>query len=231
MKNVNRFISALFLLGGAALIIAVFLLFLKDVQAADLLYLNMTACCLAYIITFVSAFDLLGPVDKVKKGAPGYGLRWAATWMYLISVTATVVLSIPIGLGFNLYLILHIVYLFFFLLTTAMSVAIAHTVNAREAKEEARKSGLKEIQARVSMLEAECAMNAAHLSPKVEEIKEEMRYVTASDSPAAGALEAKLIRQIALVTVKLESPTTDSAAVEQGLDACLKLIELRKKQY
>ena len=231
MKNINRSICALFLLGGVALIIAVFLLFLKEVLAVDMLYLNMTACCLAYIITFVSAFDLLGPVAQVKKGAPGYGLRWTATWIYLPAVTATVTLSIILGLGFNLCLILHLAYLFCFLLMTVLSVTIAHNVNAHEVKEEVRRSGLKEIQTNMVLLEAQCAMNAAHLSPKVERIKEEMRYVTASDSPAAKALESKILSQISLATVKVEAPLVDTAAVEKELDACLTLIELRKKQY
>lgn len=231
MKNINRSICALFLLGGVALIIAIFLLFLKEVQATDLLYLNMTACCLAYVITFTTAFDLLGPVGQVKKAAPGYGLRWTATWIYLPAVTATVALSIILSLGFNLCLILQIAYLFCFLMMTTLSVAISHNVNAHETKEAVRRSGLNEIQTNIALLEAQCTINAAHLAPKVAQIKEETRYITASDSPAAAALEAKLLKQISLATVKLESPAIDSADVEKELDACLTLIELRKKQY
>ena len=231
MKNTNRSIGLFFLLGGMALIIAIFLLFLKDMQAADLLCLNMTACCLAYAITFISVSDLLGPVDQVKKAAPGYGLRWTATWIYLPAVTATVTLSIILGLGFNLCLILQIAYLFGFLMMTALSVAIAHNVAAHETKETVRKSGLNEIQTNIAILEAQCATNAAHLAPKVARIKEEIRYITASDSPAASALEAKILKQIALVAVRLESPVTEPDSVGKELDACMTLIELRKKQY
>lgn len=231
MKNINKSLFLLFLLGGIAIIVAVFLLFLKEALEPDMLYLNMISCCVAYAITFVSAADIIGSVKRVSKAAPGYGLRWTAEWIYLPVVIITIVLSIILGLGFKLCLILHIIYLFLFLMITALSVALSHNVNDFEAKEEARRSGLKDIQARIAMLEAQCALNAGQFAPKVAQIKEEMRYVTASDSPAAAALEEKLVRQLALAEVKMEGPVTDAEAVGKELETCLKLIELRKKQY
>lgn len=231
MKNINKALCLFFLLGGVALIVAIFLLFLKEVLEPDMLYLNMVSCCVAYAITFVSAADIIGSVKRVSKAAPGYGLRWTAEWIYLPAVIVTVVLSIILKLGFNLCLILQISYLFVFLMLTVLSVALSHNVNSFEAKEEVRKSGLKDIQTRIAMVEAQCAINAGALSPKVAQIKEEIRYVTASDSPAAAALEEKLIGQLALLEVKLSEPVIAQESVAQELETCLKLIELRKKQY
>lgn len=231
MKNINKALCLFFLLGGVALIVAVFLLFLKEILEPDMLYLDIVSCCVAYVITFVSAADIIGSVSRVSKAAPGYGLRWTAEWIYLPAVIVTVILSIVLQLGFNLCLILQICYLFVFLMMTVLSVALSHNVNGFEAKEEARRSGLKDIQAGIAMLEAQCAMNAVAQAPEVARIKEEMRYVTASDSPAAAALEEKIIRQLSLLEVKLSDPAADRKVVDQEFEACLKLIELRKKQY
>lgn len=231
MKTFNKAASLFFLLGGIAIIVAVFLLFLKDIQSADMLYLNMISCCVAYVVTFVSAFDILGPVARVSKASPGYGLRWVAEWIYLPAVVVTVVLSMVMGLGFNLCLILQIVYLFVFLMMSMMSVVLAGNVNSFEDKEKVRKSGLEEIRTEITMLEVRCAMNAGGLSSRVEVLKEAVRYITASDAPAAAALEERLARQISLVAVKLESPVVDQEAVEKELDVCMSLVELRKKQY
>ena len=62
MKGLSKVLGAAFLVGGLALIVAVFFLFLKECQPENLFYLNMAVCCLMYIISFVTMYDIVGSV-------------------------------------------------------------------------------------------------------------------------------------------------------------------------
>ena len=53
MKNSSKIISILFLIGGLGIIIAAYLLFLKEVQEEKLFYLNLIASCLVYAVVFL----------------------------------------------------------------------------------------------------------------------------------------------------------------------------------
>lgn len=82
MKNSSKIISILFLIGGLGIIIAAYLLFLKEVQEEKLFYLNLIATCLVYAVVFLRTADILGPVDKVAQTNSAYGLKWFAVWVY-----------------------------------------------------------------------------------------------------------------------------------------------------
>lgn len=231
MKGLSKALGAAFLVGGLALIVAVFFLFLKNCQPENLFYLNLAVCCVMYITSFVTMYDLVGSVEDVAKAAPGFGIRWVADGTYALSVIALVALSIVYQLNFNLCLIIHIAVLLLYLWAAFVASRMSNLVNKFEQKEEQRRSGLELIKSRLDEVEVSCRLsNVSSYIPKIEKIREELRYISPSDAAMAQTLEAKIVEALALVDVKLSS-AGDADGIEAGLDQVLSLLDMRKKQY
>lgn len=231
MKGLSKVLGAAFLVGGLALIAAVFFLFLKECQPENLFYLNLAACCLMYVVSFVTMYDIVGSVDDVAKAAAGFGLRWIADGTYIFSVILLVVLSIVCQLNFNLCLIIHIALLLVYLWSVFVASRMGNLVSGFEKKEEQRKSGLELIKSRLDEVELSCRLSSGgSYMPKIENIREELRYISPSDGAAAQTIEAKIVEALALVSVKLSSNGV-AEEIEAGLDQVLVLIDMRKKQY
>ena len=231
MKGLSKALGAAFLVGGLALIVAVFFLFLKECQPENLFYLNMAVCCLMYIISFVTMYDIVGSVDDVAKAAPGFGLRWLADGTYIFSVILLVVLSIVYQLNFNLCLLIHFAILLLYLWAAFVASRMGNLVTKFEEKEVQRKNSLEQIKARLDEVELAYRLpNAPSYIPKIEKIREELRYISPSDAAMAQTIEAKIVEALALVSVKLSSNGV-AEEIEAGLDQVLVLIDMRKKQY
>ena len=232
MKNSSKIISVLFLLGGLGIIIAVFFLFLKDIQEEKLFYLNMVATCLIYAIVFLRATDIFGPVDKVAQSSSGYGLKWYGVWFYTPLALGLIVLSIIFGWSFNICLIGHLALLFILLVFFFLGSLAKNNVNEVVGNIEARKTGLKEIAAQIDLLEMQDKLSkGASYQEAIDKLRESVRFITASDNPAAVAFENKLIEKIRLIASQIEHNSQPSDIINAEFDECMSIIELRKNQY
>lgn len=228
----SKIISLLFLAGGIGIIIAIFFLALKDHQAEDLFYLNLVVTCLVFLIVFLRAFDIFGPVDKVGEASSGYGLKWYGVWVYVPLALALVVCSILFGLSFSLCLIGHLILLFMLLLRFFLGSLVQKNVNAVESKIEARKSGLREIATQIDMLEMQSRLNpGVSYQEAIDKLREAVRFITASDNPSAVAFEDKLIEKIRLMAGQIEHQSQPEEVLRKEFEECMTLVELRKKQY
>lgn len=232
MKNSSKIISILFLLGGLGIIIAAYFLFLKDIQEEKLFYLNMVATCLVYAIAFLRGTDLFGSVDKVAENSSGYGLKWYGVWIYAPLALGLIIFSIIFELGFNLCLIGHLALLFILLSFFFLGSVVKNNVNEVIGNIEARKSGLKEISAQIALLEMQSKLGKGpSYQEAIDKLKENVRFITASDDPIAVAYENKLIEKIRLIVSQLEHNSQSAEVINAEFDECMSIIELRKKQY
>lgn len=232
MRNLFKVISLLFFLGGVGIIIAASFFFLKDVQETKLFYLNMTATCFVYAIVLLRATDIFGSVDKVAKNSSGYGIMWYGVWFYFPLAFGLIVCSIVYGLSFNFCLIGHFTLLFILLLFFFLGSEIKNNVNEVMGNIEERKSGLREISTQIDFLEMQCKFNkSSSYQEAVNKLRDGVRFVTASDNPAAVAFENKLIEKIKLITSQIEHNSQPAEVIDAEFDECMSIIELRKKQY
>ena len=232
MKNTSKIISYLFLIAGLGIIIAAFFLFLKDYQEEKLFYLNIVATCLFYAIIFLGAFDIFGSVDKVAKNSSGYGLKWYGVWLYTPLALGLIVVSIVFGLSFNFSLIGHLVLLFILLLFFFLGSVVKNNANEVIGNIEVRKSGLKEISAQIALLEMQSKLGKGpSYQEAIDKLRENVRFITASDDPVAVAYENKLIEKIRLIASQLEHNSQSAEVINAEFDECMSIIELRKKQY
>lgn len=232
MKNSSKIISILFLLGGLGIIITAYFLFLKDIQEEKLFYLNMVLTCLVYAIVFLRATDIFGPVDKVANSSSGYGLKWYGVWFYTPLALGLIVCSIVFEWGFNLCLIGHLALLFILLLFFFLGSVVKNNANEVMGNIEARKSGLKEISTQIELLEMQSKLGKGpSYQEAIDKLRENVRFITVSDKPAAVALENKLIEKIRLIASQLEHNSQPTEVINSEFDECISIIELRKNQY
>lgn len=232
MKNSSKIISILFLLGGLGIIIATYFLFWKDIQEEKLFYLNMVATCLVYAIIFLRTTDIFGSVDKVAQSSSGYGLKWYGVWVYTPLALGLIVFSIIYGLSFNICLIGHFVLLFILLQFFFLGSVVKNNVNEVIGNIEARKAGLKEIATQIDLLEMQSKLTKGpSYQEAIDKMRENVRFITASDKPAAVAFENKLIEKIRLIASQIEHNSQPADVINAEFDECMSIIELRKNQY
>lgn len=231
MKNLSKAAVAAFLVGGLALIIATFFLFLKECQPENLFYLNLVAACMVYLISFFTMFDVVGTVDEVGRRASGLGLRWMSDGLYLLFAIALIVVSIIYELPFKVCLIIHIALLLGYLFMVFVSSKIGTMTSSFEEKEKERKSGMDQIKASLTGLKLKCRMSSdqACLS-MLDKIREELRFVSPSNDAAARMIEDQILGVLSLVDTMLASSGNEDK-IKAELDKCLSLIDMRKKEY
>ncbi len=232
MKSSQRIVACLFLTAGLGIIILSFFLFLRDLQEEKLFYLNLVAACLVYGVMFLRSADIFRTVDKVGESGSGFGLKWYAVWTYVPLAVILIVLSIILEWSFRFCLVGHLVLLFLLLLQFFMGTLAKSNVKESMEKVEARKSGLREISSRLAQLEIACQTSGGIVFlENVSDLKENIRFVTASDDVVARSLEDKIISMITLITSQIEHSSRSEEDIKTEFEECIHLIELRKKQY
>lgn len=232
MKDLSIIISILFLLGGLGIIIAAYFLFLVDVQEENLFYLNMVVTCLIFAIVFLRGTDIFGPVDRVAKSSSGYGLKWYGVWVYIPLALGLIIFSIIFGLGFNLCLIGHLSLLFVLLLFFFFGSLVKNNANEVIGDIGGRKTGLKEITDQIDLLEMQSKLSKGiSCQEAIDKLRENVRFITASDRPAAVAFENKIIEKIRLISSQIEHNSQPAEVISAEFEECLSIIELRKNQY
>lgn len=232
MKNKFKLISFLFLVCGIGIIVAAYFLFLKEHQEEKLFYLNLVATTLVFTIFYLRTFDIFGSVSHVAEQGAGYGLKWYGVWLYVPAALALVSLSIILKWDFNPCLIGHLVLLFMLLSFYFVGSVTQNNVNEVVNQIERRKSGLKEISTLIDALDMQCRMkNLIEYQDYVNTLRENVRFITASDSQTAVEMEEKLAKKIRLITSQIENNSQPADVVNAGFKECITIIELRKKQY
>lgn len=232
MKNINKIISIFFLIGGIGIIVASFFLFLEEYQESNLFYLNMVATSLVFFINFISASDIFAPTKDVAKSSSGYGLRWYGIWLYTPLTLILIILSIIFAYSFDFCLISHIVLLFVLLVFFFFAFVVKNNTNVVIDNIENTKAGLKEIYEAIDMLDMHNKLNKDSLYQEViDKLREEVRYITASDKPVAVEMEGKLIEKIRLISSQIERNSQPNEIINAEFKECMSIIDLRKKQF
>ncbi len=232
MDNTSKIFGWLLYFAGLGLVIAAFVLFLADMQEEKLFYLNMAFSCVIFTVAYFNVFDVFGLVSNVKASGSSMGITWVGSGIYMLLATALVVLSFVMPLGFNLCMYVHIALMFVLFIFIFMGLVVRNNVHDVERNIEVRKAGLTELNDKVSMLEIVCSTGSGRqYLGEVAGLKEELRFITASENRTAISIETRLSDKIALITSQIERGAQPSETVLAGFKDCKSLIELRKKQY
>lgn len=226
----HKIISYLLLLAGWGVIIAVFFSFLRDILEAKLFYLNLIVSCLVYAIICFGALDILVPIQKSADENIGYGIKWYGIWVYVPIAVGLIIASIYYQLGFKFCVIVHIALLIF--LSMSYLLASISSQNNREVESHLvnRRAGLQQIIHGLDLLDVQCMskVNQTYYD-SVKKLRDEVLFITPSNSPLARQLENKISDNIEAIVAHLEMNSPDDEWVTNEFEKCFQLLNLRKQ--
>lgn len=234
MSKLNT-LSLLLIIGGEIILVLIFMLVLWPfaIVKPATFFLDMGITMFIFALLCLCMFDLTGSVERVARRTGGMGLRWKGAMLYSLLAAGAVVTSFLMpDVPFRWWILIHLVLLFVLGIFFLLGATVNKGINDYEERNEARKSGLNDLSTIVSLLEVECRMKSKHeLVRSVEQIKEELRFVTPSTNAAALNLEGRLASNLQRVAEQVRLGIQDEKTMASTLSECLTIIEMRKKTY
>lgn len=233
--SLKRFLSWVALLGGEALIIAIFMLYGKSLET-NILLLNIVVMSIIYGLYFIDIFvPWVDWYDKSKKKIATIGIRWTVTVFY--TVTAIIVMlacNVFNEASFNLQLILHCALLLVLVIGFASllySSDKTQQINAIETR-----NGADLDRMRLSMRSLKDRMCSATDLPssvvsRINRLDDNLRYIAPSASAEAHDYERRLAAAITDLSIMLGNYTMNAQKIENVLSAAERIYQNRKSIY
>ena len=233
--NTKDILSWLALVLGAAIIIGLFFIFLKDMPD-DLFVLNLSVSLLVYALFYV---EVLVPwvdwQDKSKSRIGSIGLRWTVTWIYaILAIGSMVVCNTIFNVGFSAQLIIHGMLLLILILGISGALHASDKVTSVYNKEMAAQKGITEMRRAFGELK-QMVYNSSNtpqeVRSKIEKIEEDLRYISPSEHPEAAALEKQFSEMVRDFCINVNSYSENSDRVMSLLEKVDYILKSRKSIY
>lgn len=228
----KKVLPYLLIAAGLILVIAVFFLFLHDVLPNNFFFLNLSVCAIVYLLIVTRWFNLTGSTIKFERSIGGLGILWWAIPLY--SLFALILVAIPLlkdNCSFKVYIVLQVALLLIFAFFAFFSFFAKDNVNEVNKSFVDMRSGLKSIASVLESIEL-----AVKLKPSlnqsesgIAELKENLKYITASTTPAAIQLEERILATLNELLSKIN--TVDFREVNSYTERVKLLMQSRKQQY
>jgi hypothetical protein len=231
--NAKKIFSLVLALVGVALIILCFLHYGKNVQS-EILTLNIIVTTLIYCLVFV---DIIIPWvnlnDKSQKQIGSIGLRWFFTFFYLI-------LAIGVMIFFNSIKPIHVSNqiiihgILIFLLSVGLFIAFSSSDKVKQVyfEENQNRESVDKMKKATKELRLKLdAMNSipSEIISRVNELEENLRYISPSNSADALVLEAKFLDDVkTLLNCFSENPINLEFVISQ-IKNCERTYKERKQ--
>lgn len=201
--NKKMIFSFLLLLFGEALIIVCFWHFGQNLSS-EILILNITVSSIIYLLWFIEKFvPMIDLKDKAQKDVGSLGLKWTFSILYALSaISAMFVFNNVKQVDLTTQIIIQTI-LFFFLLIglyfvfyssqKVLGVFIEETKNRSRIEE--MKKATKEVQLKLDQM----TNIPADVILKVNELFDNLRFISPTQNPDATILERNYINQIKAV--------------------------------
>jgi hypothetical protein len=233
--NKKTIFSLLIAIIGEILLIICFLQFGKKFPS-DILTLNIVVSTIIYFLVFV---DLLFPwinlKDKTQKQIGSIGLKWFFSSFYMIlAIGAMVYFNQVKPLEFTNQLIVHSVLFFLLLLGLLMSFSSGEKVKEVYIEEKQNRDRIDEMKKATKGLQIQ--LDNAHKVPveiinRINELQENLRYLSPSNSSDAYALEDRFLEQIKSLSNCLHEDPINMEAVISNIKNCERTYQERKNAY
>lgn len=233
--NVRKIASVALLLTGEALIIFCFLHFGKNADP-QVRTLNIIVASVIYSLNFI---DLLIPWvnfrDRAQKTIGSIGLRWMVTFLYILfALGAMIVFNLFFVLSFENQLLVHAILLFLFLVGIFLAFTSSSNVQSVFEQEERNRSGIAEMKKlthEVLIKLDQIDGFPAGLKNKINDLHENLRYLSPGNNPEAPALEKEYLNAMKAIYDRLFDRPPDEEKIERLIGECERLCKDRKQIY
>lgn len=233
--NTKKIFSFLLLLFGEALIIVCFLHFGKNLSS-EILILNIVVSSIIYLLWFIEKFvPMIDLKDKAQKEVGSLGLKWVFAILYAIfAISAMFVFNNVKPVDVTTQIIIQTI-LFFFLLVglyfvfyssqKALSVFVGETMNRSHIDE--MKKATKEVQLKLDQM----TNIPAAVILKVNELYDNLRFISPTQNPDATNLERNYVNQIKAVHDCLFDSPLNFDKIMENIKNCERTYNERKQIF
>lgn len=223
-------LSILACLLGEAIIIGAFLMFGRPLLADNVLILDIIVATIAFGLF---AYDLFVPwislEDPAQRKVGSLGLRWTANVLYALFVVIIIVVGAVRGYPFKIQLFIQLALLALLLLSYSGVLGIGDKVAHVHAREAEMRSTLDDLKNGFKNLLLEHDIADPALLGRIENVKSELRYLSASTNAETRSLEQRILSLTASLSNALDLDNIEEAAAL--LAKIEKLVAERKRNY
>ncbi len=221
------------LLSEAFIIFTAFL-FLKPLEPTNLFALSTVVLSFAFLLNYCLIFDLFDLVSMKSSSSTSQlgALMWGSK-LYLIIALGAIVCSYSFEWELSVAIWAQCGALLPLILSIIFSMMSVNAVSSAEQQHTERKESLKEISDRLFTMELEikCDPSKSGRTQQIDQIKEQIRYITYSSAPKAKEIERQILNTIIEMTHIPSSTPQDAGEWSTAVEKCFTLIALRKKQF
>lgn len=204
----------------------------SEKELIGLFYTNMVAILFSIWAMAFNLFDcdFFQSIPDSDRTAAGRGLMWYAGGLYFFATVFIAVISFVVEMHYKYAIFLHAGIIFLLFIAFIISRAVASNANAVERDNAVRRATIDDIKVQLSLLEV--AVNSQGLNPaQLNQLSQDLRYVTPSDNIAAKKLEDVLLSNVLTLNQKLNDGPCSQSDLDDGIRACDSVLKLRKKQF
>lgn len=233
--SLKRLLSWVALLGGEALIIAIFILYGQSLEDRELL-LNIVVMSIIYGLYFIDIFvPWVDWYDKSKKKVATIGIRWTVTIIYTIAAIAVMIGCNWIGdASFQLQLLIQCALLLMLIIGFAAFMFAADKTQQVNAIETNNSNDLARM--RTAMRSLKDRMYSVSNLPqsvvsRINRLEEDIRYISPSASAEARDYERRFVSAMTDLSVMISNYAMNESKIENVLSAAERIYQNRKSIY
>jgi hypothetical protein len=232
--DTKKILSLIALFVGEIIIIAAFILF-RGSLTNNILVLDILVSSIIYSLFFV---DILVPWidlgDKSQKKVGSLGVRWFFTLFYAIAAIAGMFVCHSSGCSFETQILCHCVLIFVLILGFVASLHSSGKVQQVYQQETLNRNGILEMKKAITNLKDK--MNdlselPEHFICRVNELEENLRFVSPSESAEAHSLERQFVGIIDDISFAVSNYSMNEEAIVSNLKKVERISQNRKNIY
>jgi hypothetical protein len=232
--NAKKIFSLLLALFGEALLIFCFLHFGKNLQS-EILTLNIVVFTIIYCLVFVDfLFPWINLKDKSQKQIGSIGLRWFFTFFYVIlAIGVVIVFNSVKPIDYTNQIIIHGILFFFLLLGMYMAFSSSDKVSEGYEEEKQNRDRIDEMKKATKELQLKLdAMNIpTEIVTRINELQENLRYLSPSNSKVAIGLENKFIEEMRVLSSFFADNPLNIEKIISNIKNCERTYKERKQVF
>jgi hypothetical protein len=232
--NAKKIFSLLLALFGEALLIFCFLHFGKNLQS-EILTLNIVVFTIIYCLVFVDfLFPWINLKDKSQKQIGSIGLRWFFTFFYVIlAIGVVIVFNSVKPIDYTNQIIIHGILFFFLLLGMYMAFSSSDKVSEGYEEEKQNRDRIDEMKKATKELQLKLdAMNIpTEIVTRINELQENLRYLSPSNSKVAIGLENKFIEEMRALSSFFADNPLNIEKIISNIKNCERTYKERKQVF
>ncbi len=231
----KKIVSILLILLGEAIIIFCFLHFGIRLQT-EVLVLNIIVSTIIYCLVFVDFFfPWVNLKDKSQKQIGSIGLRWFFAFFYLILALLFMVFFNSINpTHFSNQIVFHGILLFFLILGLFLANNASEKVAEIYVQEKQNRDNIDEMKKATKSLQLKLDTMSnvpIEIISRVNELQENLRYLSPSNNDEAIVLESKFVEDIKILSNCFSENPLNMVNVISNIKNCESTYKERKRVF